>query len=243
MFGIGNRGHAPRDVPEPPYSIEVVADLHAGVYPDELADLLRPQVLADPDSIAIWNALEATTDQLGGAPTESEALPDFAQARLDATLNSLFGEHIPDPVEPPTPIWRRRSGVVTGLAAAAAVAGIALATTFAFTGSSPQPSVAQNGPAAATTSTPGEATLLAALGRSDAGAFTDVAARDRCLAANGVLPTTQIVGTASIDAGGDPAVVILLTTGTIGRLDALVVGVGCDTGNPATISRTTIGEQ
>lgn len=243
MFGIGSRDHAPRDVPEPPYSMDVIADLHAGVYPDELADILRPLVLADPDSMAIWNALEATRDQLSGAPAGSEPLPDFAQAKLDATLNSLGGEHVHEPAEPPTPIWRRRSGVLMGLTAAAAVAGIAVATTFAFTDTSAGPSVAQDGPAGPAGSTPAEATLLSALGRSDAGAFTDVATRDRCLAANGVLPTTQVVGTASIDAGGDPAVVILLTTGTIGRFDALVVGTGCDTGNPATISRTTIGDQ
>lgn len=243
MFGIGNRDHAPRDVPEPPYSIDVVADLHAGVYPDELAAVLRPRVLADPDSMAIWNALEATRDQLGGAPAGSEPLPDFAQAKIDATLNSLFGEHDPEPAEPPIPMWRRRSGIVTGLAVAAAVAGIAVATTFAFTGKSPQPAVAQNGPTPTVVSTPAEATLLAALGRSDSGAFPDVAARDRCLAANGVAPSTQILGMASIDGGGAPAVAILLTTGTIGTFDALVVGTGCDADNPATISRTTIGQK
>jgi hypothetical protein len=36
-------------------------------------------------------------------------------------------------------------------------------------------------------------------------------------------------------------VVILLGTGVAGRFLALVVGPDCDTGNPATVSRTTIG--
>ncbi len=243
MFGIGNRDHAPRELPEPPYSMDVIADLHAGVYPDDLADLLRPRVLADPDSMAIWNALEATTMQLRDTPAGSEPLPDFAQAKIDAALHSLYGTQIPEPVEPPTPIWRRRSAVLTGLAAAAAVAGIAVATTFALTGGPAQPPVTADGPAVTVSAPPAEATLLSALGRSDTGAFTDLAARDRCLAANGVPETTPVLGTASIDAGGDPAVVILLSTGTIGTFDALVVGSGCDTGNPATISRTTIGDQ
>lgn len=243
VFGIGNRDHPPRELPEPPYSIDVVADLHAGVYPDELADVLRPRILADPDSMAIWNALEATTDQLGDASAGSEPLPDFAQEKVDAALHSLFGAQMLEPVERPTPIWRQRSGVIAGLAAAAAVAGIAVATTFAFTGNSSQSAVAEDASTPTVISTPPEATLLAALGHSDTDVFVDRAARDRCLEANGVPASTPVLGTASIDSGSSPAVVVLLTTGTVGTFDALVVGPGCDTGNPATISRTTIGNK
>lgn len=250
MFGIGSRGHAPRELPEPPYSVDVVADLHAGVYSDEVAALLRPRVLADPDSLAIWNALESTAGQLRGGAADTEPLPDYAQATLDATLRSLSNGDTeagstssPGATVTSIPLWRRPSGVLAGVAAAAAVAGIAVATTFAFTGSSAEPAVADDQPRPPAVEAPSEATLLAALGRTDSTAFPDIATRDRCLAANGVTSPMTILGTASVDTGGDPATVILLATGTMGRFDALVVGAACDTGNPATINRTTIGNQ
>ena len=44
-----------------------------------------------------------------------------------------------------------------------------------------------------------------------------------------------------ITVGGRPAAVILLSTGVAGRFEALVVGLDCDTNNPATVSRTVIG--
>lgn len=240
MFGIGSRGGAPTEVPEPPYSVDVVADLHAGVYPDDIAEQLRPRVLSDPDSMAIWNALEATTDQLRDAGAESEPIPEHAQATVNATLRSLRDQ---ESATTPIPLWRRHSRVVVGLAAAAAVAGIAVATTFAFTGDPAQPVVADDRPGPTSVGVPTEPALLAALGRSDTSAFPDVAARDRCLAANGVAPRAPVLGVGSLDTGGEPSTVILLATGTIGRFDALVVGAACDTGNPATISRTTIGDQ
>ncbi len=250
MFGIGSRGHPPRELPEPPYSVDVVADLHAGVYPDDIAEQLRPRVLADPDSMAIWRALEATTGQLREGAAGSEPLPDYAQATLDATLRSLHDQGSTQtpmawspPAAAPIPLWRRHSGALIGLAAAAAVAGIAVATTFAFTGGSTEPAFAEGGQNPTSVEAPTEATLLAALGRTDVSAFPDVAARDRCLAANGIASSATILGIGSLDTGGDPSTVILLATGTIGRFDALVVGAACDTGNPATISRTTIGSQ
>lgn len=240
MFGIGSRGRAPQELPEPPYSVDVVADLHAGVYPDDIAELLRPRVLADPDSMAIWNALETTTGQLRDGVADSEPLPDYAQATLEATLRSLYD---PGPAQPAIPLWRRHSGALIGLAAAAAVAGIAVATTFAFTGGSAEPALAEQQQGPTSVDVPAEATLLTALGRTDTSAFPDVAARDRCLAANGIAPNATVLGIGSLDTGGDPSTVILLATGTIGRFDALVVGAACDTGSPATISRTTIGDQ
>ena len=85
--------------------------------------------------------------------------------------------------------------------------------------------------------------LLSVLGRDDA-AFTGQNGPDRvqrCLGANGVAPRTAVVGSGGLSVGGDPAVVILLSTGMAGRFEALVVGSSCDAGTPATISRRTLG--
>ena len=244
MFGIGNRHHTDRELPEPPFSLEMVADLHAGVYPDDVADALRSKVFDDPDSLAIWKALDATTDELSAAPVLEEPLPAYAQHKLDQALHAMAGDHHRATGEAVTPLRRRRGALLfSAVAAAAAVTAIAAATTFAFSGRS-EPAIAeQNAPTPTSIAVPSDATLLSALGQSADAAFGDLARRDRCLAANDIQPATPVLGATSIQAGGGPAVVILLSTGTAGRFDALVVGADCDTANPATLSRTTIGNK
>jgi len=48
----------------PPWSVDVVADLHAGVLDERAAAELWPLVNADPDARAILEALESTTADL-----------------------------------------------------------------------------------------------------------------------------------------------------------------------------------
>ncbi|AEF43088.1 hypothetical protein [Hoyosella subflava] len=56
-------GDIPPPVPDgPPWPEEFLADLHAGVYPDDPELLAR--VYADPDAVAILDRLERITDQL-----------------------------------------------------------------------------------------------------------------------------------------------------------------------------------
>jgi hypothetical protein len=241
MFGSGDRHHTYSELPEPPYSLDVVADLHAGVYPDDVADVMRAEVLANPDSMAVWNALDATTRELASIPTVDEPLPAYAKDMVDRTLQSILGVR-PAEKSSVTPLRPRRGRMLAAVgAAAAAIAAVAVATTFAFSDESAPPTAEREVPASITV--PTDATLLSALGHSDTAAFADTARRDRCLAANEVSPTTPVLGTGSIEVGGGPAVVILLGTGKAGRLDALVVGADCDAANPATLSRTTIGNK
>jgi hypothetical protein len=244
MFGMGNRHRTDRQLPGPPYPLDMIADLHAGVYPDEVADALRAKVLDDPDSVAIWKALDATTDELASAPVIEGSLPGYAQHKVDQALHMLAADHHDATAEAVTPLRRHRGAVLfSAVAAAAAVAAIAIATTFAFSDRS-EPAIAEeNAPTATPIVVPSDATLLSALGQSADSAFGDLARRDRCLAANEIQPATPVLGTSSIQAGGSPAVVILLSTGVAGRFDALVVGADCDTANPATLSRTTIGNK
>jgi hypothetical protein len=73
--------------PGPPFDIDVLADLHAGLYPDDIAATLRERVAADPDASAVLAALDATTadlhrwDDLPPAP-----MPAQYATRLDAVI-------------------------------------------------------------------------------------------------------------------------------------------------------------
>ncbi len=68
----------------PPWSVDLIADLHAGVLPPEVAAQLRPRVEADPESREILAALDATLADLHSLPVIP--MPDHVAARIDAAL-------------------------------------------------------------------------------------------------------------------------------------------------------------
>lgn len=72
-------------VPEgPPWDVDVVADVHAGVYPaDQTADLRR-RIAADPQGAAILAALDSTVDDLSLLPALT--MPEKYVLRLDAAI-------------------------------------------------------------------------------------------------------------------------------------------------------------
>lgn len=68
----------------PPWSVDLIADLHAGVLPPEVAAQLRPRVEADPEAREILQALDATLEDLHALPPIP--MPDHVAARIDAAL-------------------------------------------------------------------------------------------------------------------------------------------------------------
>lgn len=68
----------------PPWSVDLIADLHAGVLPPEVAAQLRPRVEADPEAREILQALDATLEDLQSLPPIP--VPDHVAARIDAAL-------------------------------------------------------------------------------------------------------------------------------------------------------------
>src|SRR6185369_4038877 len=71
----------------PPWSVDVLADLHAGVLEDAQAAELWPLVNADPEARAILDALDATQADLASlADAPAPPMPAEFAARLDAAL-------------------------------------------------------------------------------------------------------------------------------------------------------------
>ncbi|MEV5715347.1 hypothetical protein AB0L41_15710 [Amycolatopsis mediterranei] len=71
----------------PPWSVDVLADLHAGVLDDTRAAELWPLVNADPEARAILDALDATQADLASlAEAPAPRMPAEFAARLDAAL-------------------------------------------------------------------------------------------------------------------------------------------------------------
>jgi hypothetical protein len=81
MSGSERRQGTPID---PPWSVDLLADLHAGVLDEETANALRPRVEADPDARAVLEALDATMADLASLPPIP--MPADVAARIDAAL-------------------------------------------------------------------------------------------------------------------------------------------------------------
>ena len=68
----------------PPWSVDVLADLQAGVYSDEVAAQLRAPIADDPEAMAIMAALGSTVDDLSLLP--APRMPERFALRLDAAI-------------------------------------------------------------------------------------------------------------------------------------------------------------
>src|SRR3954469_14007941 len=85
----------------PPWSVDVLADLHAGVLDDARAAQLWPLVDADPEARAILDALDATQADLASlADAPAPPMPAEFAARLDAALAAEAAAAFPGEAQP-----------------------------------------------------------------------------------------------------------------------------------------------
>lgn len=244
-----------------PYSVELLADLHADVLDGELAAQLWPLARADPDASRVLAALDATVAQLHVHAQLGPAVPPPAavDARIAAALAQQQAFHRPATAVTSFAVAKARragrSNRATTYAGAVALVAAAAAAVFALTTglgpqqvtgtpqaaapSTPAPSVAR-APLDLGPGTPGPQ-ALAALGRRELGPLSDKATLAGCLQANGLSPSAQIIGASPVTLDGKPGVLLLLPTTQAAVFTALVVGPDCSAQTPATRSRVEIG--
>ncbi|WP_307828487.1 hypothetical protein [Antrihabitans sp. YC2-6] len=228
-------------MPGPPFSVELLADLHADNLPPEVADQLWPVVLQDADAVRILDSLDQATTVLGALGQDSSIgipIPPDVAARIDQALSA------PSNVVPITSS-RRRRWIVTTAAAASVAAAIAIVFT-AVTLNRPaesQPSAAPE--SSAVLELPSElpiAMLLSVQGRDERpGALADPAVLRSCFAANGLSPTAPVLGSAPVRFRDQDAVLLLTAAEPPAHVLALVVGTGCDESDPQVLATRSIG--
>jgi hypothetical protein len=227
----------------PPWSLDLLADLHAGALDPEVADDLRERVAADPQARATLDALEATRRALTELPPLR--MPEHVAARIDAAIAEEAANRAtaptaplatatitapPPPAPPSAPAnvvdfaaerKRRRRGLIAGaglLTAAAAVIGViavANLTGGTTTGGDPQAASPsdQAGAPLALSSDNLGAAVNDALGATDYGPLAGRDRLDACLAANGIDQGADPVGAREVTLDGRPGVLILLPAG------------------------------
>lgn len=249
-------------LPQPPYSAELLADLHAHNLPPEVERELWPLVRQDADALRILDALDQVSADLSALRHSEQiihSVPDDVAARLEAAL-----EHAPPPesgenaqvhslaAERAKRAGRSRQPRGRWIAAAAAAVAVVAATGITATvmrgtGDNPGPDQPIAGPstsAAVTSVAPPEPELtgpglLTVIGRNDVtGPLADRAALTECLRAAGFNRT--ILGSRDGNYQGGPAVLALIAGPRPPGITAVFVVPDCSATNPKVLGHTDI---
>jgi hypothetical protein len=260
MTDMQQRGGMPG---EPPLSLDVLADLHAGALPDDVAARLWPRVRADPAADATLTALDATQADLTGIATAPPPpIPADLAARLDAAINAEAQARAAANVAPVVdlnaardrprratrdPKQTRRLALTASLVGVAAALIGAAIVVLPGLGSSSSPPTSQNAGGAPTSRVSvnsgqlGSVALTQALHKSDYGPLSNPQQLSGCLKANGQDPGEQPIGAMQITLDGKPGTLLVLTTGMLAQYRLLVVGPTCSATSAATMANQVIG--
>lgn len=243
-------------VPQPPYPVELIADLHADNLPPELQTQLWPLVRRDPDAMRVLHALDRVSDELRKLGTDygvACTIPTDVAERLDraldlapeteqtfATIHQLPVRAAVSELTRTRRRWLVATAAVGSVAAAAAVIFAAVVIQSPEAGAPVVASPPTNSIDLGTEITP--STLVGLLGHHEtSGPLTDRAAVSACLVANGLDPARSVLGSANVTFSGQQAVLLLVPGPETPQITALVVRPDCGPANPNVLARTDIG--
>ncbi|WP_328446709.1 hypothetical protein [Amycolatopsis sp. NBC_00438] len=250
----------------PPWSVDVLADLHAGVLDDDRAAQLWPAVNADPEARAILDALDATQADLASlAEAPAPPMPAEFAARLDAALAAEAAAAFPQQRTAPAPeqtgtgdaqvvdlaaARRRRNkrlgwaaGVLTAAAAAVVAVTVAIPSTSQQSGTPNVAAPPPSGPTVGADGSGAQALVGKAVGVRDFGPLGTEDRLDACVQAAGMDPKVRPEGIRPVNVGGKAGVMIILTTGKLAQFRLVAFGADCGPGNPAVLFDKVVGEK
>ncbi|MEV0946966.1 hypothetical protein [Rhodococcus sp. NPDC049939] len=238
------------EFPTPPYSADLLADLHVGLLPESVSDRLWPLVRNDPKAMEVIAALDKVTDQLrtlGRDDSVETPIPPEVANRIDRTLAA---ERDGAPTTTVVPLTRRRRWAAVAVATLTAAAAILVAVGVVI----PSSRAPETPPVALPSSVKASAaqvldlgthldsgSLLTLIGSRQLGSLADPGALSECLRANEIDPSRTLLGSGEVRLDGVPGVLLLFAGPQPPQITALVVGRGCSAADPATMAVTNIG--
>ncbi len=240
----------PDDEPaEPPLTVELLADLQAGLLDDDSAARVRKRVREDPEAESILRALNQVRCDVATLGAETKCAPDVAPevtARISAALTSEEGHDrvgVAHSARPPIRPARLAAGVA-GVAAALAAIGVGTVALI----NAPQPTPGT--PATAehiTVSTPpaaiplSQAEILGLLTKSpDYGPLSDPSLRASCLSGLGYPASTRVLGARPVNINARPGVLLVLPGDTPDDLAVFAVALNCSAADTGLLANTQV---
>ena len=241
---------------DPPLTVQLLADLQAGLLDDDAAARVRRQVRADPEAAGILRALNQVRSDvaaMGADPASAPDTPPAVAARISAALRSASpgGSHIGgDAAHSARPHLRPVRLIATVAGLCAVVAAIGLGTAALINAPTPTPST-QITAEHITVSTPpmmiplSQAQILGLLDRSPdygplGGPLNDPARRASCLSGLGYPASTQVLGARPIDINARPGVLLVLPGDTPDNLVVFAVALNCSAADTGLLASTQI---
>jgi hypothetical protein len=237
---------------DPPLTVELLADLQAGLLDDDDAARVRRQVRADPAAERTLRALNQVRRDVAALGADSASAPDAPPpvvARIAAALWSAGpagsrirarAAHAARPMTHPV----RVIVALAGLGALAAVVGLG---TMALV-SAPEPATSTPITAQHITVSPpasaiplSEAQILGLLDRSpDYGPLAEAPHRASCLNGLGYPTSTGVLGARPIEINGRPGVLLVLPGDRPEELAVLAVAPKCSAADSELLASTHV---
>lgn len=238
-------GEADDQGDEPPLTVELLADLQAGLLDDESAARVRQRVRDNPEAKQILRALNRARSDvatLGAEPAPD--VPPEVTARISAALESAeAGEPVAHSARPRVRPARVVAGVA-GVGALLAAVGVGTAALI----SAPQPAPSTGVTAEhITVSTPPMAIplsqdeILGLLAQApDYGPLADPTRRASCLTGLGYPASTQVLGARPVEVNARPGVVLVVPGDTPRSLAVYAVALNCSAADTGQLANTQI---
>jgi hypothetical protein len=218
------------DRSDAPVTVDLLADLQAGLLDDRTAARLRQRARTEPiiaDQLAALDRVRRELAELGSDQASASDVPTELAARIGSALRS----EAPLATTPRASTLRPRH-----IAAAAGEAAAGAVGTAMLLGSGSAGDARTSGPSvAASAGLPLFASQLDELLSQppDLGELADPQRRVSCLSGLGYPTSTSVLGAKPLTVNGRPGLLLLLPGDVPGRIDAIVVGPNCssvDTG-------------
>jgi hypothetical protein len=238
---------------DPSPTVELLADLQAGLLDDDDAARVRRQVRADPDAQATLGALNRVRSEVAGLSADPASAPDpppAVAARISAALRSASSSATGGAAHSARP-HMRPARLIAGVAGACAViAAIGVGTSALVNAPTPVPST-QITAEHITVSTPpmaiplSQAQLLGLLDRSPdygppGGPLNDPPRRASCLSGLGYPASTRVLGAQPVDINARPGVVLVLPGETPDSLTVFAVALNCSAADTGLLVSTQV---
>ncbi|SOJ58085.1 Anti-sigma-M factor RsmA [Mycobacterium simulans] len=228
---------------DPPLTVELLADLQAGLLDDDTAARVRRQVRADPEAAAALRALHKVRHDVAAVAADPDSAPDAPPDVVERVLIGLKPSGAAHAARPSI----RPTRVIAGVAGLCAViAAIGLGTRALLNTPPPAPSA----PTTAqhiTVSTPppaiplSRAEILDLLGRTpEFGPLDDPLRRASCLSGLGYPASTQLLAARSIDINARPGVLLVVPGDTPDDLAVYAVALNCSAADTGLLASTTV---
>lgn len=245
---------ADREPYDPPLTVELLADLQAGLLDDDAAARLRSLIRADPEASGILRALNRVRSDIAavGANSSAPDPPPAVATKISAALSSASARG--PRVGGAAHCARPRVGPAKAIAAVAGLGAVIVAVGLGTVALVHAPAPMPSAPTTAehiTVSTPppaiplSQAQILGLLARSpDFGPLgsplNDPSRRASCLSGLGYPASTSVLGARQIEVNARPAVLLVLPGDTPDDLAVFAVAPQCSAADTGLLASTGI---